>query len=62
VMVPEMVMSACPEYPFAGELVAMVIVAPAALAANGPRTIKAARMTVAIVLIVFIFNHPVTKR
>jgi len=55
VTVPEMVMSACPEY--VCELVVMVI-ADAPKAAKGPRTRKAARTTVAIVLIVFIFDHP----
>jgi len=51
-MVPETVMSACPEYDAA--LVARVIVDVAPSAATGPRTRKAASMTVAIVLIVFI--------
>lgn len=60
VIVPEMVMSACPEYPPGGTLVEMVI-ADAPKAAKGPRTRKAARMTVAIVLIVFIFDHRVTR-
>jgi hypothetical protein len=57
-MVPEMVMFAIPEYDEA--LVPMDMVDVAALAASGPRTRKAARRTVAIVLIVFIFNHRVT--
>jgi hypothetical protein len=49
----------CPEYD--GALVERVIVDVAPKAAKGPRTRKAARMTVAIVLIVFIFDHPVTR-
>jgi hypothetical protein len=51
-MVPEMVMLAIPEYD--AELVDRVIVDVAPKAATGPKTRKAARMTVAIVLIVFI--------
>jgi len=51
-IVPEMVMFACPEYD--GALVPMTIVDVAPKAANGPSTIKVARRTVAIVLIVFI--------
>jgi len=52
VMVPEMVIVACPVYD--GALVERVIADVAPKAANGPRTMKTARMTVAIVLIVFI--------
>jgi len=51
-MVPEMVTLAIPEY--AKALVERVIVDVAPKAAAGPRTRKAARTTVAIVLIVFI--------
>jgi len=58
VMVPEMVIGDCPEYD--GALAEIVIVV-APKAAKGPRTKKAASMTVAIVLIVFIFDHPVTR-
>jgi len=52
VMVPETLMVICPAYWVA--LVERVIVDVAPKAAAGPRTRKAARMTVAIVLIVFI--------
>jgi len=51
-MVPEYVMVACPLKDSA--LAERVIVDVAPEAANGPRTMKAAKRTVAIVLIVFI--------
>jgi len=59
VMVPKTVIGCCPAYDVA--LVERVIVDVAPKAAKGPRTRKAANMTVAIVLIVFIFDHPATR-
>jgi len=52
VIVPEIVMFAVPVYEDA--FVPIVIVAPAAEAATGPRTRNAAKMAVAIVVVVFI--------